>query len=147
MNHPPISQLRTGVWARHYWFAALTMCLSYPRNPTEHIRRQFYDLHQNLFLFIPENEDIRPYYSYIEKYPITPYLDSRDSLLQWLFFVRRQIDESVGNKYMGVDYLMAEYDAEYVLKDDSDYRNYTLKRIVAGIGIVVVLGMIARRTH
>ena len=137
--------LNTGVWARHYWFTALTVCMSYPIHPTEHIKRQFYDLHQNLFLFMPENDDIRSYYSYIEKYPITPYLDSRDSLLQWLFFVRRQIDESLGNKYMGTDYLMAEYNIEYITKDDSEYKDYTVKRIATGIGIIVFLGMIARR--
>jgi hypothetical protein len=94
---------------------------------------------------MPENDDIRSYYSYIEKYPITPYLDSRDSLLQWLFFVRRQIDESLGNKYMGTDYLMAEYNIEYITKDDSEYKDYTVKRIATGIGIIVFLGMIARR--
>lgn len=94
---------------------------------------------------MPENDDIRPYYSYIKRYPITPYLDSRDSLLQWLFFVRRQIDESVGKEYMGEEYLMKEYNIEYVLRDDSDYKAYTIKRIATGAGIIAILGIIASR--
>ena len=130
--HQP-NELVTGVWARH------------PINPTEHVKRQFYELYQNIFLVMPGNNDIRPYYSYIKKYPVTPYLDSRDSLMQWLFFIRRHVDESMGVEYMGVEYLMAEYNAEYVLRDDSEYRAYTVKRIATGIGIVVVLGIIARR--
>ena len=131
--------LETAVWVRHYWFVALTVCLSYPIHPDENIKKQYYELYQNIFLYLPANDDIRPYYSYIERFPITPYLDSHDALLKWLFFVRNQITDSLGMERQTRHSLMKEYYDEYIPRDTMVFEKHVMKKCCLGASIVATM--------
>ena len=50
------------IWGPHYWFVLHTITLTYPINPNETIKKKYYDLIQNLPLFIPI-ENIGNYFS------------------------------------------------------------------------------------
>jgi hypothetical protein len=134
-----VGQLKTSVWVQHYWFVALTVCLSYPVNPNDNIKKQYYELYQNIFLYLPSNDDIRPYYSYIERFPITPYLDSRESLLQWLFFIRHQITDSLGIDRQSRQSLMKDYYDQYISKPTRDFEKHVMKKCLIGASMITAL--------
>ena len=129
--------LDTYVWVKRYWFVALTACLSYPDNPTDVIKKRYYDTHQNIFLFLPENDDIRKFYSYLTRFPITPYLDSRTSILQWLFFIHNQISDDCKVERRDRDELLREYYSAYIPVDTAKYNEYLFKRYFVGASIIL----------
>ena len=135
--------LHTTVWSTRYWFVALTTCLSYPDTPTDTIKQKYYDLYQNIFLFLPHNDDIRQFYPFITRFPITPYLDSRSSLLRWLFFMHNQISDTLNIQRRTESELLLEYRTMYRPVDVVDYNSFLIKRHLVGFSIVCGIASIA----
>ena len=65
------------IWGPHYWFFLHTVALSYPRTPNEVTRKKYYDFIQNFPLFIPIEDIGNTFSKLVDKYPVTPYLDSQ----------------------------------------------------------------------
>jgi len=83
------------VWGPHYWFFLHTVAQTYPTNPTPTTKRKYYDLIHNMPLFIPTPEIGNKFSIYLDKYPVSPYLDSRDSFVRWVFFIHNKINVSL----------------------------------------------------
>jgi len=80
------------VWGPHYWFFLHTVAHSYPVYPNEVTKRKYYDLIHNMPLFIP-NEKIGNHFSrMLDQYPVTPYLDKKDSFVRWMNFIHNKIN-------------------------------------------------------
>lgn len=83
------------VWGPHYWFFLHTIAHSYPNVPNDVTKRKYYDFIQNLPMFIP-NSDIANNFSHmLDKYPVTPYLDNKDSFKKWMHFIHNKINEQL----------------------------------------------------
>ena len=101
------------VWGPHYWFFLHTVAESYPLSPNQVTKRKYYDLIQNFPLFIP-NEDIGNKFSKIlDKYPVTPYLDSRESFMRWMHFIHNKINVMLGKEEISFPLALDRYDGEY----------------------------------
>ena len=100
------------VWGPHYWFFMHTIAHIYPKTPNEVTKRKYYDFIQNLPLFIPNN-DISDYFiALLNGHPVTPYLDNRDSLIKWMYFIHNKVNVKLGKPEISVlDSLDAYYDA------------------------------------
>lgn len=85
------------VWGPHYWFVLHTIALKYPLNPNTTVKKKYYDFIQNLPLFIPIEDFGNLFSSFLDKYPVTPYLDSRESFVKWMHFIHNKM-----NIYLGV---------------------------------------------
>ena len=85
------------VWGPHYWFVLHTIALKYPLNPNSTVKKKYYDFIQNLPLFIPIEDFGNLFSSFLDKYPVTPYLDSRESFVKWMHFIHNKM-----NIYLGV---------------------------------------------
>lgn len=92
-NHPE-------VWGPHYWFFMHTISFLYPDNPTEIIRKKYYDLIQNLPIFMPA--DIQDKFTQmLDQYPVQPYLTSKESLISWVHFMHNKVNIEL--KYPTID--------------------------------------------
>ena len=49
-------------------------------------------------LFIPEEKMGDNFAKLLDKYPVTPYLDNKDSFRKWLHFIHNKINEKIGKK-------------------------------------------------
>lgn len=87
-------------WGPHYWFFLHTIGEIYPMYPNEVTKRKFYDLIINMPLFIPEEKIGNDFAELLDKYPVTPYLDNKDSFRKWLHFIHNKINERLGKKQM-----------------------------------------------
>ena len=76
------SDLNAEVWGPHYWHFLHTVAFSYPEFPNEVSKRKYYDLIMNFSLFIPDVKMGDKFSEYLDKYPVTPYLDSRESFMR-----------------------------------------------------------------
>jgi len=75
-------RFRPEVWGPHFWFFLHTMAHTYPDMPTAVTKRKYYDLIQNMPIFIPNAEIGNKFSQFLDKYPVTPYLDNRDSFIR-----------------------------------------------------------------
>ena len=92
MNYNP------NVWGPHYWFFLHTITNTYPLYPNDVTKRKYYDLIINIPMFIP-NEKIANNFSHIlDKYPVTPYLDKKESFKKWMHFIHNKINSELNKE-------------------------------------------------
>jgi len=112
--------LNPKVWGPHYWFVLHTIANTYPPSPNDVTKKKYYDFIQNLPLLLPIQEIGNSFAKYLDKYPVTPYLDSRPSFMKWMHFIHNKINVSIGEPELSQEESMAQYYDEYkpkVVKD------------------------------
>ena len=101
------------VWGPHYWFVLHTIAITYPMSPNEVTKKKYYDFIQNLPLFLPIEEVGNSFSNYLDRYPVTPYLDSRPSFTRWVHFMHNRINQSLGQDEMTLEESMSAYYSHY----------------------------------
>lgn len=97
------------VWGPHYWFFLHTVAESYPLRPTSVTKKKYYDLLINFPLFIP-NQDIGNKFSQLlDKYPMSPYLDSRESFVRWVHFIHNKLNIQLGKEELSMPVALENY--------------------------------------
>ena len=112
--------LNPKVWGPHYWFVLHTIANTYLPSPNDVTKKKYYDFIQNLPLLLPIQEIGNSFAKYLDKYPVTPYLDSRPSFMKWMHFIHNKINVSIGEPELSQEESMAQYYDEYkpkVVKD------------------------------
>ncbi len=101
------------VWGPHYWFFLHTISESYPLTPNDVTKRKYYDLIQNMPLFIPVEEIGNKFSEILDKYPVSPYLDNRDSFVRWVHFIHNKINILLGKEEISLPKALEKYRNEY----------------------------------
>jgi hypothetical protein len=70
----------------------------------------------NLPIFIPDPEMGNQFSRMLEKYPISPYLGSKDSLIRWVVFIHNKYNEMLGKHEISLDAAMAAYYDHFIPK-------------------------------
>ena len=137
--------LNPEVWGPHYWFVLYSIAVSYPLNVNNVTKRKYYDFIQNLPLFLPVGENGKLFSEFLDKYPVTPYLDSRESFIKWIHFIHNKINVYLGKQEITYKAAMEEYYKHYIpkkIKKESDKKNRE-KYIFFGVVIIlIILGII-----
>lgn len=111
------------IWGPHYWFVLHTIAITYPLKPNEVTKKKYYDFIQSLPLFLPISEIGDSFSRLLDKYPVTPYLDSRESFVKWMHFIHNKINEALGVPEMYEDNALQTYYQLYTpktVKDDNE---------------------------
>jgi hypothetical protein len=133
-----VPRLDPAVWGPHFWFFLHTLGMSYPHYPNSVTKKKYYEMVQNLPLFIP-NESIGSEFSKIlDDYPVSAYLDSRESFIKWLHFIHNKINEKLEKPKISLNEFYFKYYEEYKPKDIKlkDYYRWREKILY----ILVVMG-------
>ena len=88
--NPPIQNkmgMDPDIWGPQFWFFLHTIAYNYPEHVNQVTKRKYYDFIQNLPLFIPVDKMGNNFAAILDKYPVSPYLDNRDSFIRWAHFV------------------------------------------------------------
>ena len=101
------------VWGPHYWFFLHTVSHTYPLYPTEVTKRKYYDLIQNMPLFIPNEKIGNDFSKLLDNYPITPYLVNRDSFIRWIHFIHNRINRKLDKEELTLFEALDDYRALY----------------------------------
>ena len=83
-------KLDAKIWGPHYWFVLMTVAVNYPDHVNDVTRKKYYDFVQNFSMLIPDPEMSSEFDRMLGKYPVTPYLDSRDSFIRWVHFIHNR---------------------------------------------------------
>jgi len=131
------------VWGPHYWFFLHTVAYHYPNTPNEVTKRKYYDLIQNLPLFIPRVDMGDRFSEMLDKYPVTPYLDNRESFMRWVWFIHNKMNVHLEKDEMtlwtAVDAYMAQFLPEPVsVSETTQLRKMVTVALLASTLLVVI---------
>jgi len=131
--------LNPEIWGPQYWFVLYTIALSYPENPNEVTKKKYYDFIQNLPLFIPISDIGNNFSIFLDKYPVTPYLDSRESFVKWVHFIHNKINLYLGKPEINYYTAMKNYYDKYELKDIKKKNEFLSKHKFIFFSIIIIL--------
>ena len=109
--------------------------------PNETIKKKYYDFIQNLPLFLPVSTIGNQFSSLLDKYPVTPYLDSQPSLVKWMHFIHNKINISLDKPEITMEEAMVKYYEHYKPKavKDKEQRKRREKYIFAAFFVLILL--------
>ncbi len=113
---PNPHKLDPDVWGPYYWFVLHTIAYCYPLIPNDLTKKKYYEFIQNLPLFIPVEEIGNSFAVLIDKYPVSPYLDSRESFIRWMNFIHNKINEMIGKEEKSLTESLNAYFQHYAPK-------------------------------
>ena len=127
------SYLETSAWGPHYWFVLYSIAITYPNTPNNVTKKKYYEFIQNLPLFLPHDEISNYFSNMLIKYPVTPYLDSRDSFTRWIHFIHNQVNIRLNKPLLSYKEYIKLYTYKPILHISKRTVNYT------GIILVCIL--------
>lgn len=139
--------LDPAVWGPHYWFVLYSIAVSYPINVNTVTKRKYYDFIQNLPLFLPVGEIGKLFSEFLDRYPVTPYLDSRESFIKWVHFIHNKINVYLGKREITYQQAMKTYYEHYIpktVKRETDRRlreRYIFFAVIVALIILIIILM------
>jgi len=127
------------VWGKHYWFFLHTLARTYPDVPNSTTKRKYYDFISNISLFLPDDEMGNKFSRMIDAYPVSPYLDSRESFMRWMNFIHNKMNAHLGKQEMSFEESILRYESEYLPKPVYLYQQMRIRRKVLQLGFVFCL--------
>lgn len=91
-----INDIHSFFWGPKYWFFLHTIAYHYPDYPNDVTKRKYYDLIQNIPLFLPNIDMGNKFGVLLDKYPVSPYLKCRESFITWVHFIHNKINRQLG---------------------------------------------------
>jgi hypothetical protein len=127
------------IWGPHYWFFLHTVAMTYPHHPNAVTKKKYYEFIQNLPLFIPVEQISKEFEKFIDLYPITPYLDNRESFIRWVHFAHNKINEKLEKPQITLNDFFVQYYNEYKSQNEKMAEFYKLKEKLVYGGILGLL--------
>jgi len=125
------------IWGPHYWFFIHTVAMTYPIRPNAVTKKKYYEFIQNLPLFIPVESMSGEFSKLIDKYPVTPYLDNRESLIRWTHFIHNKINQKLEKPQISLSEFYVKYYEEYKSQNVKMDEYYKLREKAIFCGIIL----------
>jgi hypothetical protein len=128
------------VWGPHYWFFLHTISMSYPHRPNTVTKKKYYEFIHNIPMFIPI-ETIATYFSeLLDQYPVSPYLDSRDSFIRWMHFIHNKINQRLEKPKISLSKFYEQYYEQYKPNDLKRREYFKMRgKIIYAVIIIVFI--------
>ena len=127
------------IWGPHYWFFIHTVAMTYPIRPNAVTKKKYYEFIQNLPLFIPVESLSGEFSKLIDKYPVTPYLDNRESLIRWTHFIHNKINQKLEKPQISLSEFYVKYYEEYKSQNVKMVEYYKMREKAIYCGIIVTI--------
>lgn len=136
-------ELDPSIWGPHYWFVLHTIALCYPLTPNDVTKKKYYDFIQNLPLMLPVERLGNRFSEMLDLYPVTPYLDSRESFIKWMHFIHNKYNLLLGKEEINMTEAMDKYYHHYKPKKLLMMETLKKKEKIIFITVIsVLLGII-----
>ena len=130
------------VWGPHYWFMLHTIAMSYPNYPNTVTKKKYYEFIQNLPMFLPIESIATDFSKLLDVYPVTPYLDSRDSFIRWMHFIHNKINEKLEKPKISLNQFYIDYYEAYKPKDSKTKEYIRMRgKIIYCVVLILILGL------
>jgi hypothetical protein len=102
-------ELDSKVWGPWYWGFLHTATMTYPVKPNAVTKKKYYDFINMIPLFIPIGSMATEFSKLLEKYPVSPYLDSREALVRWMHFIHNKMNERLEKPQLTLEEFLTKY--------------------------------------
>ena len=131
------------IWGPHYWFFIHTVAMTYPVRPNAITKKKYYEFIQNLPIFIPVENMSGEFSKLLDKYPVTPYLDNRESLIRWTHFIHNKINQKLEKPQISLSEFYVKYYEEYKSQNIKMVEYYKLReKAIFCVIIATIVGSI-----
>jgi hypothetical protein len=113
--------------------------MTYPIRPNAVTKKKYYEFIQNLPLFIPVESLSGEFSKLIDKYPVTPYLDNRESLIRWTHFIHNKINQKLEKPQISLSEFYVKYYEEYKSQNVKMVEYYKMREKLIYCGIIVTI--------
>ena len=127
------------IWGPHYWFFLNTVAMCYPYNPTKVIKKKYYDFIMNFPLFIPIPDIAKQFSEILDKYPVTPYLDSRESFIKWIIFIHNKINIMLNKNTLEYNDFINNYINQFKDPKIKNIKNKIKKKYIIYFSVISVI--------
>jgi hypothetical protein len=127
------------VWGPHYWFFLHTIAMNYPNYPNAVTKKKFYDFIQNLPLFLPVESIASNFSKLLDEYPVSSYLDDRESFIRWTHFIHNKINEKLEKPKITLDDFYVKYYEMYKPKQLKKKESTQWKKRIAYLLVVMIM--------
>ena len=131
------------IWGPHYWFVLHTIALNYPLHPNETSKKKYYDFIQNIPIFLPISDMGNSFSRLLYKYPVTPYLDSRESFIKWMYYIHNQVNISLNKPEITLSESLKTYHKLYETKEEKIKNKLIEREKYIYIGVIISLFIIS----
>jgi len=127
--------LDPNVWGPHYWFFIMTLAISYPLKANDVTKKKYYDLINNIPLFIPHPKIGNNFSKLLDKYPVSPYLEGKDAFLKWVHFIHNKVNVETGKDEITYTEAINSYHELYkpkeiIIREQVKYRKKILFSVI-----------------
>ena len=116
------------------------MLLIIQKNPNS-VTKKYYNFISDLPLFIPDKKIAHFVVRLLDKYPVTPYLDSKKSFVKWMHFFHNKINDELNKPQLTISEFYDNYYENY--KSDivivKDKLKFKLKYIYLAIITIIII--------
>ena len=138
-----MTYLDPNVWGPHFWFFLHSISMSYPNRPNAVTKKKYYDFILNIPLFIPVENISTVMSKLLDEYPVLPYLDNRESLVRWMWFIHNKINQKLEKPQITLNDFYIKYYEAYKPTNVKMREYYKLReKIIYGSILVTMLGSI-----
>jgi len=130
------------IWGPHFWFFLHTIAMNYPDRANDVTRRKYYDLVQNMPIFIPNVEMGNRFSRLLDQYPVTPYLDKRESFIRWTVFIHNKVNIILGKPEMTLETAIELYHAAYIPPKLDVYGGTSIHKNVVYVYSAIILALL-----
>lgn len=98
------------IWGPFMWFILHIISFNYPDNPTPFDKQSYRDFFNSLKHVIPCEECKKHYTKNIQEHPITPHLDSKTHLIEWVIKIHNLVNISLNKKIYTTEEVLKTYE-------------------------------------
>ena len=128
-------------WGPKYWYVLHMMAFHYPLTPNKVTKRKYYDTIMNFPLFLPHEEMGNKFSKMLDKYPVTPYLDSRESFIKWTHFIHNRVNENLEKPIMPYSEFIELYTKPKDEKSNMTFINRNKSAIVVTLLLIIIFAI------
>ena len=123
-------------WGPHGWYFLHSITMHYPKNPSEQEKQIYFNFFKSLENVLPCEKCAYHCSKNLEKLPLEPALESRDTSVRWLISVHNEVNKETGKR----EYTYEEVIDEYTHKMNNIDSDSTLVYKVIIVGLIVFIG-------
>ena len=105
------------IWGKSFWYTLHIISFTYPDIPNDTAKKKYYDLIQNLPLFLPNKKISNQFIEILDKYPVKPYLDSKTMFIKWMHFIHNEINKLNYKDPMPYDDYIHKITQSFIVKE------------------------------
>ena len=98
------------IWGPFMWFILHIITFNYPDKPLPNHKESYRDFFNSLKNVIPCEQCRKHYAVHIKQYPISPHLDSKKNLIEWLIYIHNMVNISLNKRTFTTEEVLTIYE-------------------------------------